>query len=261
MNIRTILLFAVSAFMLTSCGAQSDGGSSSSESVESGQGGSMSRFAIAGSNLYTLNSPAIYKFDISKPTEIRYLNEGMIASDDGETIFVRDSLLYIGSQSGMHILELQNLKRLSSISHFVSCDPVVVLDTFAYVTLSTGNTCRWNITPSLMLYSVKNPLEPKEITGYTYTMTNPRGLAIRDSLLFVCDDGLKIYYAKHPADSLPRLKHIADMDGYDVILRDTTILLIGDDGFYQYSYRPYTENGRIEVEINLLSKILAQGKK
>lgn len=217
----------------------------------------MSRFAIAGSGLYTLNSPFIHKYDIGS-SDIRYINEGMIESNDGETIFVRDSLLYVGSQSGMYILELENLKLLSSVSHFKSCDPVVALDTFAYVTLSTGTSCRWDITPSLQLYSVKNPLAPKMVKGYS--MYNPRGLAIRDSLLFVCDDGLKIYYAKHPADSLPRLKHLKGLDGYDVILRDTTMLLIGADGFYQYSYRPYTENGRLEVEVNLLSSILAQGK-
>lgn len=258
MSYRTILFFGMSALLLTSCGAQSDGGGAATESAESGQGGSMSRFAVVDGSLYTLNSPFIHKYDVSKASEIRYLNEGMIASNDGETIFVRDSLLYVGSQSGMYILSLKNLSNLSSVSHFVSCDPVVALDTFAYVTLSTGTSCRWDATPSLQIYSVKNPLAPRMVKGYS--MYNPRGLAIRDSLLFVCDDGLKIYYAKHPADSLPRLKHVKSIDGYDVILRDTTILLIGDDGFYQYGYRAYTENGRMEVSVNELSHISAQGK-
>lgn len=217
----------------------------------------MSRFAVVGSSLYTLNSPSIKKYDIGNPAKIRYLNEGMIEWDNGETIFVRDSLLYVGAQSGMYILSLDNLSLLSSISHFVSCDPVVALDTFAYVTLSTGTSCSRGISV-LQLYNVKNPLEPKMVKGYS--MYNPRGLAIRDSLLFVCDDGLKIFYAKHPVDSLPRLKHLKGLDGYDVILRDTTVLLIGDDGFYQYRYRPYTENGRVEVDVELLSNIPAQGK-
>jgi hypothetical protein len=256
MNHRTILLFAMSALVLTSCGSQSGDGKVS-ESPESGQGGSMSRFAVVGDSLYTLNNPFIKKYDISNASEIRPVNDGMIQSYDGETIFVRDSLLYVGSQSGMHILSLKNLALLSYVTHFVSCDPVVVLDTFAYVTLSTGTSCTRGIS-ALQLYNVKNPFEPKLVKGYS--MHNPRGLAIRDSLLFVCDDGLKIFYAKHPVDGLPRLKHLKGLDGYDVILRDTTILLIGSDGFYQYSYRPYTKNGRMEVEVSLLSSILARGK-
>lgn len=252
MSYRIILLFAASAFLLTSCGAEDSGASTSGESPESGQGGSMSRFAVVGNSLYTLDNPFVKKYDIGRPEEIRPVNEGMISSSDGETIFIRDSLLYVGSQSGMHILSLKNLEYLSSISHFVSCDPVVALDTFAYVTLSTGTSCSRGIS-ALYLYSVKNPREPKFVKGMS--MDNPRGLAIRDSLLFVCDDGLKIYYAKHPVDSLPRLKHLRGLDGYDVILRDTTLLLIGSDGFFQYSYRPYTEDGRIEVDVDLLSSI------
>jgi hypothetical protein len=87
-------------------------------------------------------------------------------------------------------------------------------------------------------------------------MYNPRGLAIRDSLLFVCDDGLKVFYAKHPVDSLPRLAHAKNIDGYDVIARDTTLLLIGNDGFYQYRYRVNTLDGRMNVSLDLLSNIL-----
>jgi hypothetical protein len=246
-------LFAACAVMLTSCTESGDSNTGGSESLELGQGGSMSRFAVVGNSLYTLNSPYIKKYDVGKPTEIRPVNEGMLQLDDGETIFVRDSLLYVGSQSGMYIMNLQNLTNLSFVSHVVvSCDPVVSLDTFAYVTLSTGNSCSRGIS-ALQIYNVKNPLDPKLVKGYS--MDNPRGLAIRDSLLFICDDGLKIYYAKHPADSLPRLVHERNIDGYDVILRDTTLLLIGDDGFFQYSYSPYFENNRLYVSFELLSSI------
>jgi hypothetical protein len=254
MNTRIIVLFAACAFILTSCaGEAADSGDISNGSAEPGQGGSMSRFAVVGDSLYTLNTPWIKMYDISNATEIRPVNEGMLQFNDGETIFVRDSLLYVGSQSGMYIMNLQNLTQLSFVSHFVSCDPVVALDTFAYVTLSTGSTCSRGIS-ALQLYNVKNPYEPKFVKGYS--MYNPRGLAIRDSLLFVCDDGLKVFYAKHPANSLPRLAHVKNIDGYDVIARDTTLLLIGNDGFYQYRYRVNTLDGRMSVSLDLLSDIL-----
>lgn len=214
----------------------------------------MSRFAIVGSNLYTLNSPVVKQYDISSAEEIRYINEGMIEINDGETIFVRDSLLYVGSQSGMYIMNLKSLALLSSTSHFVSCDPVVALDTFAYVTLSTGSSCSRGIS-ALQLYNVKNPFKPKFVKGYS--MVNPRGLAIRDSLLFVCDDGLKIFYAKHPVDSLPRLAHVKNIDGYDIIARDTTLLLIGSDGFFQYRYDITNADGKTRIALDLLSSILA----
>jgi hypothetical protein len=214
----------------------------------------MSRFAIVGSSLYTLNSPFVKQYDIGSVEEIRPVNEGMIEFNDGETIFVRDSLLYVGSQSGMYIMNLKNLALLSFTSHFVSCDPVVALDTIAYVTLSTGYGCRRGIS-ALQLYNVKNPFEPKLVKGYS--MVNPRGLAIRDSLLFVCDDGLKIYYAKHPVDSLPRLTHVKNIDGYDIIARDTTLLLIGSDGFFQYRYGVTNADGKTRISLDLLSSILA----
>jgi hypothetical protein len=70
-------------------------------------------------------------------------------------------------------------------------------------------------------------------------MTNPYGLGKDGDLLFVCDGtaGLKVYNAsdymnitQHLLYSYPSLK------AYDVIPLGSVLMMIGDDGLYQYDY-------------------------
>jgi hypothetical protein len=70
-------------------------------------------------------------------------------------------------------------------------------------------------------------------------MVNPYGLGIDDDVLFVCDGtaGLKVYNASDPY--LIQEKQIAtfkDINAYDVIPLGNSLLMIGEDGFYQYDY-------------------------
>jgi len=70
-------------------------------------------------------------------------------------------------------------------------------------------------------------------------MYNPHGLGIEGNLLFVCDGdaGLKIYDRTDPLGILNnQLAHFADIDTYDVIPFNGILMLIGEDGIYQYDY-------------------------
>ena len=80
-------------------------------------------------------------------------------------------------------------------------------------------------------------------------MTKPKGLGIDNGTLFLCDDGLKIYNADDPQTLMAnRLAHYSGMEGYDVIPYNNVLMMIAEDGIYQYDYSDLEE-------IRLLSKI------
>ena len=71
----------------------------------------------------------------------------------------------------------------------------------------------------------------------TYGMKCPKGLGIDNGTLFLCDEGLKVFNAKDPMTLMAnQLVHYAGMEGYDVIPFKNTLMMIADDGLYQYDY-------------------------
>jgi len=87
----------------------------------------MARFAIVGNYLYAVDNNTLKVFDISVPAYPVYLKSKNIGNGI-ETIFPKDSLLFIGTQIGMLIFELTNPTnplQISSYQHIYSCDPVV----------------------------------------------------------------------------------------------------------------------------------------
>jgi hypothetical protein len=68
-------------------------------------------------------------------------------------------------------------------------------------------------------------------------MTKPKGLGIDNKTLFVCDDGLKIFDATNPQTIMAnQLLHKSGMSGYDVIPFENTLMMVAEDGIYQYDY-------------------------
>jgi hypothetical protein len=117
-----------------------------------------------------------------------------------------------------------------------SCDPVVVEGDYAYVTLRDGTTCN-TFTNQLDVVNISNVTNPR--LEYSYPMTNPHGLGIRDGVLFICDGaaGLKIYDAADPGKiTANQLAHFPGINTFDVIPLHNVLLMIGDDGLYQYDY-------------------------
>jgi len=56
-------------------------------------------------------------------------------------------------------------------------------------------------------------------------------------MLFLCDDGLKIFSITTAEEMyLKSLKNIKGMNGYDLIAYNNTLMMIAEDGFYQYDY-------------------------
>jgi hypothetical protein len=208
-----------------------------------GVGGSMARFTINADHLYMLDGGNLHTAGIENPTTLTKKSTSYL-SWDIETIFPLDDKLFIGSRSGMHIFSLEdpaNPKKLSTYEHVRSCDPVVVEGSTAYVTLRSGTTCQ-GFTNQLEIIDVADWNKPALVK--TYPMHNPHGLGIDQSLLFICDGdaGLKIYDASDRTKIDQRLiKHYENIHAYDVIPFNNVLMLIGEDGIYQYDYSEPTK--------------------
>ncbi|TRO64425.1 LVIVD repeat-containing protein [Christiangramia sabulilitoris] len=211
----------------------------------SGTGGSMSRFSINKDFLYLADETALSVFDISNPSDPNRVSSEY-AGWRIETIFNYEDHLYLGSATGMYIYSIEDAaapKQVSFLQHVLGCDPVVVKDNYAYVTIRGGNECEQNFN-QLDVVDISDKQNPEIVE--TYEMTNPYGLGVKDDWLFVCDgnDGLKVFDIKN-TPSLEQIGHFSDINTYDVIPLDEKLLMVGNNTLYQYSYKG--------DEINLLS--------
>jgi hypothetical protein len=203
-----------------------------------GIGGSMARIGIKDKTLYLLDESTLRIFDISVKS-----SPGLIVSMNAgwgiETMFLTEKNMFLGTTTGMLIYDISNPQipvRISSYNHLRSCDPVIVDDTLAYVTLRTGTNCGGSIN-SLDVVNIKNLQSPKIV--WSYPMVNPHGLGKDGDLLFICDgaSGLKIYDASDPKTITSHLLFSYPyIQAYDVIPIGGVLVMIGDNGLYQYSY-------------------------
>jgi len=203
---------------------------------QQGQGGSLARFTLGNGFLYLVDSYQLLTFDLSDPMSPEKVHTADIGWDV-ETIFAMDQLLFIGTQSGMHIYEINaegHPEFLSTYEHIVSCDPVVAQDTLAYVTLRSENLCR-DGADVLEVIDIRDLQNPEML--YQMDMINPHGLGIRDSLLFITEgaEGLKVFDV-NAADDLEELSYIPEIKAFDVIPQSNLLIVTGPDGIYQYDY-------------------------
>lgn len=201
-------------------------------------GGSMTRFGILEETLYAVDLDQLHIFDISKVEEPEYKTSCYVGWNV-ETMFIYDEKAFFGTQNGMTIYSLVNRTSpyyISEFWHISSCDPVVVKDDLAYITLRGGNECGSNVN-HLEVIDISNLEEPDLVAAYE--MEEPYGLGISDNTLFVCDGnaGLKVYDVNDPeAIDDNQIAHFEDINAYDVIPLGEVLILIGEEGLYQYNY-------------------------
>ena len=234
-----------SGMMLEGEGFFSEGSSNSDAGGRTGTGGSMARFSIKDNFLYVADRSNLSVFDISNPD-----NPDRISNEHAgwqiETIFNYEDHLYLGSATGMYIYSIENPsapQQVSFLRHVLGCDPVVVKENYAYVTIRGGNTCQQNFN-QLDIVDISDKSNPVIVN--TYEMNNPFGLGIKDNWLFVCDGnaGLKVFDIENTPD-LNLLDQFSNINTYDVIPLNDKLLMIGDNTLSQYSYKGN--------EINLIS--------
>ncbi|WP_455639115.1 LVIVD repeat-containing protein [Parabacteroides sp.] len=216
-----------------------------------GVNGSMSRFGLYKDYLYVVLNDQLSIFNLAG-AEPEKAAESIWLSGSVETIFSYKDCLFMGTPTGMMIYSVADPLKpeyQSLMWHVYGCDPVVVENDIAYVTVHAGNNCGQN-NNELIILDVSNVKSPQPIVSYT--MTKPKGLGIDNGTLFLCDDGLKVFDAKDPQTLLAnRLAHYSGMEGYDVIPHDNVLMMIADDGIYQYDY----SNPK---EITMLSKLVVK---
>jgi hypothetical protein len=206
-----------------------------------GIAGSMARFAITQNHLYTLNGDNLKPYSIINPIFPEPKREIELGWGI-ETLFPYNNNLFIGSQRGMHIYNLDAPSQprfISTYEHITSCDPVVVSESTAYVTLRNGTNCR-NGVNELHLIDISDLKNPTLINKKS--MTNPLGLGVdskyRSKTLFVCDGdaGLKVLNVTNPLN-VEQIGADSTINGYDVIAHNDILMMIGKKGLYQYNYQ------------------------
>ncbi len=215
-----------------------------------GKAGSLARFAVSNRHLYAIDDQNMQVFDVTQaanPVPGNELNIGFLI----ETIFPHNDRLFIGSQNQMYIYDNAQPEHpayVSSFFHATSCDPVVANDSMAYVTLRTGTTCQ-GVQNQLDVVNIRDVYNP--MLAATYPMENPHGLGIDGRTMFLCEGehGLKVFDISDTYTIDQRLiAHFTDIHAFDVIPLNGTLIVIGDDGIYQYDYSDLSN-------IRLLSKL------
>ncbi len=213
--------------------------SASSAQSSFGVGGSMARFGLYNDFLYAVDNATLYIFDVKNsesPNNIGTQNVGW----NVETMFIYDNHMFLGTQTGMRIygLNVPTVPNyISDFWHVTGCDPVVISNGYAYVTLRGGNTCGSAVN-RLDVLQLSSDYENNTLLA-SYPMHGPYGLGIDDQILFVCDGdaGLKVYDVTdklHIDDHM--IAAFSNINTYDVIPVNNYLFMIGDDGFYQYDY-------------------------
>ena len=199
-----------------------------------GKGGSMARFAFGDDHLFYADHDALVSFEMSDPKKPTKTNT--LDLDWGiETLFDDDSVLYVGSQRGTFIVDIKKESApilASEFAHARSCDPIVVQDGIAYVTLSSGTAC-WNGNNELHILDVQDIYEPFMIS--LYELERPQGLGIDGEILYVCDGskGLVSYNVKDP-EAIVELDNENSYECTDVILDDDEVFAFGPKGAITY---------------------------
>jgi len=217
-----------------------------------GVGGSLARFTLSGDHLYMLDGGDLQTVDVSSEKN-PVAKTRQYVSWDIETIFPHKNNLFIGSTTGMHIYDVSEPETPVTVSmyqHVVSCDPVVVDDEYAYVTLRSGNVCA-GTSNQLEIIDIRTLTNP-QLTA-TYQMTNPHGLGVDGETLFLCDgsDGLKAFDVTDVHNiSANMLAHYQNINAHDVIPYNDVLIMIGTDGIFQYDYSD-PKNIKLLSQINV----------
>ncbi len=230
MRLTKLVNFLLFCMAIAACDSDS-----TSDSSLTGQGGSMTRFAINNNYLYVVDQQRINVFSIEENT---FQKAGEISVGFGlETIFATSEYLYLGANDAMYIYSLAKPNAPEFIfrySHIQSCDPVVVQGNRAYVTLRGGNACNQG-SNALEIIDITNPYSPTLI--HNYPMQSPYGLAVDNTLLFLCEgeNGLKVFDISNE-NQIELTQHLKTFFAYDVIARNGLLIITGEDGIFQYQY-------------------------
>jgi len=204
-----------------------------------GVGGSYARFQINNNALYAIESYQLNVYNITQPVNTVFdkavYMTTWLSGGEFETLFKQRELLFIGATNGMYIINAEdefNPFFVSSFSHATACDPVVVDENLAYITVRGGNSCG-AIDDQINVIDISSIESPSLIS--TYLLDQPYGLGIRNNVLYVCNAaGLNVFDASNSA-SLDHRNIYTDMVT-DVIPLASHLIAVGPNKIIQYAY-------------------------
>lgn len=214
----------------------SNGSGTSGNTV--GQAGSLARFAIAENFLFAIFQDKVKNFDLQNARAPKLINEVSLGFGI-ETLFPYKKSLFVGANNGMHILDITNPtspKELANYSHAFACDPVVVNDDFAFVTLRTGTICNGNVN-ALQVVNIRDLTAPQLVKSYN--LKSPHGLALTGEHLYVCEgeSGLKSFKVTDvTAIDKNIMQNLENLKSFDVIAGPKSLIVLGPEGICQYDY-------------------------
>ena len=227
----TLLSLIVLSFLWVQCA--NDASETTGNTPSDGKGGSFATFALKNDYLYTVDRNSLHIFWIQNPANP--VKVGTVAVGFAiETIYSLDHYLFIGSQNGMYIYDIsapENPKKLSQAQHFTACDPVVANNTHAYVTLHSNSNCG-NMINLLQVYDLADITQP--VLVHERNLTMPRGLALYDHYLIVCDDELKIFDITHPEE--PTIVKSLPYQYKDVVVINQVLYAFGENRITQFKW-------------------------
>lgn len=203
-----------------------------------GQGGSMARFTLLGGHLYAVDETDLRVFNVEDAKDPHFLDNINLGWGI-ETIFPFKDKLFIGSMTGMHIYDASNPsapKRMAVYEHLTACDPVVVNEDYAFVTLRSGVTCRMAVN-ELHVLDIEDLYAPKLVK--TYPMDNPHGLGLSGDYLYLAEGqyGLKSFDVSNVMTIKDNLiEHFKDFASIDIIPGPKSLIVIGPEGVCQFDY-------------------------
>lgn len=229
---------ALSCLLLTiliSCsGENSTSMQSDGTTTGNGTGGSLARFTMVDSYLYTVDKTTLRVFDTRDGKAI-YLTE-MPIGIDVETIFARGNILFLGTSSGVYFYSIESRTKptfLSLYQHIVSCDPVVANDNTAFATLRTGlSRCDRGIN-ALDVIDITDIKNPKQLTRQI--KEQPIGLGISGTRLVVCNNGLELLNVSNRSNPILIHKNNS-VRPLDVILKGTKGIALLENGMMNFEF-------------------------
>ncbi len=216
---KTIQILYTAIILLIAAGCKK----SSDVATSGSANGSLTRFITVGNYLYVVDNSSLKTYSIITPSTPVFKSSTPVGFSI-ETIFSYQDKLFIGSANAMFIYSISNPEqpqKLSETIYFLrGRDPIVAFDSVAYSTVRSfgiGNGV-------LNVFNIKNISQPVLVTREI--MTNPYGLGVKDSALYVCDGaaGLKMYNINNPYQPSIRGSFSLPEIIYDIIPQGNILL-------------------------------------
>lgn len=238
-------LFAILSLFLFSCSGPEFWGNSDEGQIV----GKYKTMLSVDNYLYAVNNSQLITFDMTdkaNPVEIDKKDVG----EDIENLYETEKVLFIGSQTNLHIYDLKSngIPVEASSTPYVNfgdeitvCDPVAATNDIAYVTLSSSFWINDGGCPTVANVNEIRSYDVKDIENPIFVssrqMENPQGLSIDGDYIFVSEGntGFNVYKIDHTGN-MDYVTSNYDGSSYDLFAKDGKLLVVSEEEIRQYDY-------------------------